>query len=59
MKKVTRRQFSRFVRTLPDDWANPVTGYQISVMQYVNPHTNKVLAQAIYNRGAAPEYRIK
>lgn len=48
MRTVTRGEYVDFVSGLPEDWARPVEGHSLSVMQYVDPSTNDLVAQAVY-----------
>lgn len=58
---VTREEFNNFVSNNPALLANPVEGNTISVMEYTDPNTARLIASATYTRIAgkiSPVYRI-
>jgi hypothetical protein len=59
MKRVAREVYADVVKRLPHDWANPIEGDHMSMMQYAAPD-GEVIAQATYHKGMiVPQYYVK
>lgn len=58
MRDVPRSEYVAVVRTLPHAWSRPIETLSFSAMQWVDPETNRVVAQSLYEAGKPPIYQL-